>query len=414
MRLVLAILLAASQPVLAVDLWSSADGNRYWALDSALKWTSLLSHAPAAPLLYPERWSAASLWRGRLALGGQATERLHLRLAYEQRARSVSQGAGVGGGAGILVPESRAPYRLRPVDRALVTIGETFTYSHELDRALVVWRLGRSEFQLGRQAIGWGRGVFFGAVDIFAPFNPLESDREWRRGVDALRASVALGDLFSVEGVAALGASVDESAFVARLHGYVGEVDGELLLGRRRRDLFAGTAWSLPVKDAEVHGEWALFKTPEPVATTGADLLIKALVGASYAWDIQGGLLLMGEYHFSGFGVGDIAELSEHLLDADYRQRLLLGDAQILGRHAGAVQLVRGIGNAVPLTLGWVFAPTDGSGVLTGAVTWVFSDALTLAASAYWPYGEGPGPAALQSEYGGAAKSGLLQISFYY
>ena len=35
MRLVLAILLAASQPVLAVDLWSSADGNRYWALDSA-------------------------------------------------------------------------------------------------------------------------------------------------------------------------------------------------------------------------------------------------------------------------------------------------------------------------------------------------------------------------------------------
>ena len=56
----------------------------------------------------------------------------------------------------------------------------------------------------------------------------------------------------------------------------------------------------------------------------------------------------------------------------------------------------------------------DGSGVLTGAVTWIFSDELTLAASAYWPYGEGPSGAVLRSEYGGGAKSGLLQISFYY
>ena len=190
------------------------------ALDSALKWTSLLlSRAPEAPLFYPERWSAASLWRGRLALGGQAAERLHVRVAYEQRARSVSEGAGVGGGAGILVPEAQAPYRLKQIDGSLVDIGQTLAYGHELDRALVAWRMGSGELQIGRQAIGWGRGVLFGAVDIFAPFNPLESDREWRRGVDAVRASVPFTDLFALDAVAALGESVDESAFVGRLHG---------------------------------------------------------------------------------------------------------------------------------------------------------------------------------------------------
>ena len=229
MQLVLVIFLALAQPALAADLWSSADGSRYWALDSALKWTSLLSRSPEAPLFYPERWSSASLWRGRLALGGQVAERLHLRVAYEQRARLVSKGAVLGGGAGILVSEGEAPYRVEPVDKALVTVGETFAYHHELDRALIAWRVGRGELQLGRQAIGWGRGVLFGAVDIFTPFNPLESDREWRRGIDALRVSLPLGDLFSLEGVAALGASVDESAFVGRLSGYFGEVDGELL-----------------------------------------------------------------------------------------------------------------------------------------------------------------------------------------
>lgn len=426
MQLVLVIFLALALPALAADLWSSADGSRYWALDSALKWTSLLSRSPEAPLFYPERWSSASLWRGRLALGGQVAERLHLRVAYEQRARLVSKGAGLGGGAGILLSEGEAPYRVEPVDKALVTVGETFAYHHELDRALIAWRVGRGELQLGRQAIGWGRGVLFGAVDIFAPFNPLESDREWRRGIDALRVSLPLGDLFSLEGVAALGASVDESAFVGRLSGYFGEVDGELLLGRRRRDLFVGAVWSLPVKDAEMHGELAVFKTPEPITVTGSDRVMKVLVGGSYAWDVQGGLMLLGEYHFSGFGLEDTEELVYRILDPDYRERLALGDAQILGRHAGAVQLLRGIGSSVPLTLGWIFAPTDGSGVLTSVVTWVFSDALTLAASAYWPYGKDAGPislrnedasaatSGLRSEYGGAATSGLLQIRFHY
>jgi len=347
-----------------------------------------------------------------LALGAQPAQQWHVRVAYEQRARSVSEGAGIGGGAGILPPETGAPYRLRPIDRALVDVGSTFSLRHELDRALVVRRLGSGEVQIGRQAIGWGRGVLFGAVDIFAPFNPLENDREWRRGIDAVRASLPLTDLFSLDAVAALGESVDASAFVGRVQGYVGEVDGEVLVGRRRRDLFAGVAASLPVKGAEVHGEWALFATPEPVLER--DKVFEVLLGGSYAWDICGGLLLLGEYHYSGWGTEDIEDLTAHLADATYRERIFRGDAQIAGRHAGGLQLSRGFGSALPLSAGWIFAPTEGSGVLTALATWVFSDAVTLAASGYWPYGDEPTGAVLRSEYGGVARSGLLQISFYY
>lgn len=405
MRLTLAVLLAA-HPALGVSLWSNVDGSRYWALDAALKWTALSSYAPDAPLLYPKRWSAATLGRARLVLRGQAATNLHVRLAYEQRARAVSTGAGAGGGTGILIADSRAPYRLTPLDDALAE-GDNGAYRHELDRAFVAWSLGRGELQIGRQAIGWGRGVLFGAVDIFAPFNPLESDREWRRGVDALRIFAPLANRFSLDAIVACGASVDESAFVGRLYGYIGALDGELLLGRRRGDRFVGTAASVQVKGAELHGELASFKTP---ATEGSEVVLKALVGGSHAWGAQGGLLLVSEYHFSGFGVGDIAKL----YTAPHWERLLQGDAQILGRHAGAVQLSQGITGTLPRTLSWLFSPIDGSGVLTGALTWIFSDALTLAASAYWPYGAKPSGAVLQSEYGGGARSGLLQVSFYY
>ena len=412
------LLVVIASPAAGAQFWSSPDGERYLIADAALKWTTLMSHAPQAPLLYPERWSGASLWRGRLTLGGQPTSGLHLRAAYEQRARTVSAGAGASGGVGILAPEGRAPYRVAQADAALVTTGQTLSYRHELDRCLIAAPLGRAELQIGRQAIGWGRGVLFGAVDIFAPFSPLESDREWRRGVDALRLSLPLSDLISLEAVAALGEDIDASAFVTRLHGYVGDVDGELLLGRRRRDRFAGAALSAPFMDAELHGEIAAFNTPEALAhgvTFGRDdLTLKTVIGGSYGWDARDGALLVGEYHFSGFGLDEVEEVGARLQDPAYRERLLLGDSQILGRHAAALQLSWGLGGDWPSTLGWIISPADGSGVLTAVSSWICADDLTLAATLYVPYGDGPSGGALRSEYGGTPASGLIQISFYY
>ncbi len=405
-------------PAAAVEIGSSGDGDQAWTLNTALKWTSLMSRAPSDVALYPEPWSSASLWRGRLTLGTQATSNVYLETAYEHRLRTVSDGAEASGGSGILVPEIRAPYRIWQIDDALVTSGQSLSYRHGLDRAVLATPIGSAELQIGRQALGWGRGVLFGAVDIFAPFTPLENDREWRRGVDAVRISIPLTDLVALETVAAFGEDIDRSAFVARLYGYIGDVDGELLLGRRRRDLFLGTALSASLLDAELHGELAMFNTEEELrhgATFGRDdVTLKAVVGGSYGWDTSGGTMLIGEYHFSGFGVDEIEEVTLLLLDPQYRQRVLLGDTQVLGRHAAALQLSRGLGSELPSTLGWILSPADGSGVVTGVTSWIFSDNLTLTANLYLPYGAEPENGILSSEYGGVPASGLLQINFYY
>ena len=71
-------LLVSIHTAQAIELWSSVTGDRYYALDAALKWTSLLSHAPEDTALYPERWSAATLWRTRLAFAAQPTSWLNV------------------------------------------------------------------------------------------------------------------------------------------------------------------------------------------------------------------------------------------------------------------------------------------------------------------------------------------------
>ena len=414
----LACALLVAYPAAAVELWSDESGDRSVSLNASLKWTSVLSHADADTVYFPEEWSASSLWRFRAVAEARPAEWLAAQLAYEQSARTVSEGAGSAGGASVLPSEVPAPYRIEQLDDTLVEVGSTFSYRHELDRAFVSASLGRADVTVGRQAIGWGRGLLFGAVDVFAPFSPLESDREWRRGVDALRVRTPLTDLISLDVAAAFGESSDESAYVGRVHGYIGDVDGELFAGSRCRDGFYGASVSLPVFDAELHGEAAVFMSPETLPAGGSfgsdDVALKTVVGGSRTFDWAGGLMLVAEYHYSGFGVSDIEDVSDHFGDAAFIERYARGDSQILGRHACAVQLSYGFASLTPFSATWVASPVDGSGVIVPSVVWVFSDSVTLSASAYVAYGDAPEGANIMSEYGATPTTGLVQISFYY
>jgi hypothetical protein len=58
----------------------------------------------------------------------------------------------------------------------------------------------------------------FGAVDLFSPFTPFEADREWRRGVDAVRCDLKLTDRASLDVVAAFGESGDRLSLLASLY----------------------------------------------------------------------------------------------------------------------------------------------------------------------------------------------------
>jgi hypothetical protein len=100
-------------------------------------------------------------------------------------------------------------------------------WRHEIDRANAHVRVRRADITIGRQAIGWGRGVLFTAVDLFAPFSPLEADREWRAGVDAVRTDIKLTERSSIDLVGAFGSTLNDSAFAARVRGYAGTTDLE-------------------------------------------------------------------------------------------------------------------------------------------------------------------------------------------
>jgi hypothetical protein len=391
---------------------------RRLSLDTAYKVTSFTSYAPDDPSLFPDRWSSAGLVRSRFSLNAKYADWLNSEIAYEQRARLVSGEASTGAGGSILPSEAEAPYRMSQLDWQLADSGTTFAYRHEFDRALVSLHPAWGEITIGRQAIGLGRGVLFGAVDIFSPFSPLEVDREWRRGVDAVRAEWNVTDTSSLELLAAFGESWDDSALLGRARGYIGSVDGELILGKRAQDSMFGSSLSAAVLGAEVHLELALFDTSEALpdgALFGDDHLVaKGVFGASYTFDVGNGVTLLVEYHYSGFGVKDIEEAMSRLEDPIFRERYLRGDTQILGQHAMALQLTYPFNETLSGALLVLQSPLDGSGLVVPSIGWDLTQNLSLTASGFFPWGNEPSEGRLGSEYGATPAALFVQLNLYY
>jgi hypothetical protein len=66
-------------------------------------------------------------------------------------------------------------------------------WRHELDRLNVRFALPAADIVIGRQAISWGVGRFWTPSDLFVAFSPVEIDKEFKTGVDAVSVKVPLG-----------------------------------------------------------------------------------------------------------------------------------------------------------------------------------------------------------------------------
>ncbi len=73
------------------------------------------------------------------------------------------------------------------------------------DRFNVKLALPFADVTLGRQAITFGKAYFWNPLDVFLSFDPTAFDREYKRGVDALRVDIPIGDFSGITLVGVLG-----------------------------------------------------------------------------------------------------------------------------------------------------------------------------------------------------------------
>ncbi len=397
------------------ELWSDPNGARQMDLDVAGKWTTQASHAPHDPILNPQRDSVSQYLRLRLGWDTHWSDRVDTQLAYEQRAFWLSDP--IAGRGQLVAAPQETLYRVTQADWQIADHTDRFAYHHEIDRAHVAYHPEWGEVVVGRQAIGLGRGVIFSSLDLFAPFSPLDVDREWRRGVDAVRGEYRLTDTSSAEVIGVFGETWEQSALLGRVRGYIGNMDGELIAGKRALDRFVGTSLSATLLDAEVHAECTLFHTPEVIDTDTVfshdHTALKAVLGASYTFDIGSGLSVLGEYQYNGFGVENTSQLNLRLLDQAFQRRILYGDMQTLGQDALALQCAYLLGDSVNVGLLVLNNPGDHSGLAVPNLVWDINSSMRILGSVYCPWGAPTQNGQIRSEYGGTPVSAFLQMAVY-
>ncbi len=272
---------------------------------------------------------------------------------------------------------------------------EDLSWNHEIDRLQLRGRMEWGDVTIGRQAIGWGVGLIWAPLDLLIGFSPVQIDREYRPGVDAVRTLIPLGAFTEVEAVyAAYETSFDHhvAAFRWRTTFPESGTDIGVIAGKFFDDAVVGALLVTEVAGAGIHS--SINMTHHYGNDTGPRDYVRLVAGIDYRFPHE--IIGLVEYYFNGWGAsGSSRYLSR--LSSDRVQR---GEVFNVGRHY------------LGFTVDWEAHPlvhilgrgqanlTDPSAQIGPAVTVSLSNEALIEAGAFFALGSTLDGVDLASEFG--------------
>ncbi len=287
-----------------------------------------------------------------------------------------------------------------------------------IDRLVLEGSFGQTEVALGRQAIGFGSGMFFTPLDLVNPFFPGTIDTEYRPGVDALRVDQFIGMTGRIGVAAAYAGDWDLGGTVLQAtgQGTIGVTDVLGLVGSVHGDGVVGAGFVSSVGPVGIHGD---------VSVTAPDMLhedslsddrqcysidplsfsfeedaegslcqdldritepyVRAVVGADVRPSATS--FVSAEVYLQTFGETDSSEAFLLFLDERYAR----GELWQTGMLYGALSANQEITPIVSGSVAVIANLTDPSALIAPGLSWGVSDEATLVAGMYLGVGEKPG-----------------------
>jgi hypothetical protein len=206
---------------------------------------------------------------------------------------------------------------------------------NRLDRLSVGYTSDKVVMKFGRQAISWGNGLIYSAMDIFNPFDPAAVDKEYKTGDDMLYGQVLRDNGDDFQGVMVFrrnpmtgNVEADVGSLAFKYHGMTGDGEYDVLVSRHFDDALVGGGGNHSLGGAVWQGD--------AVVTFAADETVLSLVtNLSYSWT-WGGKNVSGvaEYFYNGFGqTGGCYSLACLTENPELLSRIARGELFTLGRH---------------------------------------------------------------------------------
>jgi hypothetical protein len=204
---------------------------------------------------------------------------------------------------------------------------------HRLDRFNLSIDNNFGRVVLGRQATTWGNGLVFNPMDIFNPFSPYDSDRDYKQGEDLAyfetffnngddlqllyvpRRDLEDGDI-----------KFSESSIAAKYHLYLDNLELDFMTSKHYEDIVTGLGLVRTVKNA-------VLRSDVIYTFAGGDMeedFLSFIINMDYSWIwFKKNFYGLIEYHYSGIGIDN--DYSTIFTDYDISTRISRGEIYGLG-----------------------------------------------------------------------------------
>ncbi len=313
---------------------------------------------------------ALSLNRARLGLRAWLGESLEFQIALDGAS---AQGGGMGQS---LALGRDSDLRLRPLSQE--HLGDNYQGVASLDRLYLLWGSPHLEIRLGRQAIGHGSERLFNTTDLFAPPAGYDLDTEYKRGVDALRLILPLGDLSELE-LMAVGhdGPAAEALYLLRARSTFGGIDLSLLAGSS----YAEASLGLDLQGELGGSGWYAGFFSRPGLRDESLETLRGTLGLSHKWR---DLSITAEAHYNGAGEAK----REDYLKTHQRLEYQVSEAAFMGKLYGGLALDYEWSALIHPSLAWFQNALDGSTLLAPGLRWDLGQETTLQCGAMLGLGE--------------------------
>lgn len=296
---------------------------------------------------------------------------------------------------------------LLPLDWTVQKSG-SLLWRHELDRLNVRFSFAAADIVIGRQAISWGVGRIWTPSDLFVAFSPVEIDREFKAGVDAISLKVPLGAFSQLEMVyAAFDDDFSKHDAAVRIQKNIDNFTLGLMGGKFFREAVIGPFFDGEITGIGVRGEFTLTHNTGHTHQERRTF-IRGVGNLDYRF--TNGLYVLLEYYVNGFGETD-PEDYPRLFGSE---RLARGEIFNVGRHYLGTSLTYEPHPLVQASLFSLWNLLDQSLLVGPLLVLSLSNEADLRTGAYFPFGTGLVGPHVRDEFGLYPQVYYLQIRWYF
>jgi hypothetical protein len=288
-----------------------------------------------------------------------------------------------------------------------------------LDRLYVGYSNARQTLRVGRQAVSWGNGLVFQALDFVNPFSPLAIDKDYKTGEDMLYGQWLVSERNDVETMvvprrdpATDSVEGNQSSYALKYRSRFSGVDVDLLAARHFAENLAGLGIVKSVGGAV----WRMDLSYTNLEDGGS--AISLVTNMDYSW-MWGGKNVYGYVEYFLNGVGESERANYSVPNAELSERLARGELFTLARDYAALGLQVEFTPLFNLYTNLIANLDDGSKYLQLRGVYDWQQNVQLTTGVNLPSGNrgteyGGVPVAGTSSFASTGKSVYLKGTYYF